>query len=61
MPIIIITIIAIAILGGFLYYFEYYEAICYTRIDNTKIEKVSSSDEMVHSWKEVNTMNFPIK
>lgn len=50
MPIIIITIIAIAILGGFLYYFEYYEAIYYTRIDNTKIEKVSSSDEMKYQY-----------
>ncbi len=50
MPVIMITIIAIAILGGFFYYFEYYEAIYYTRIDNTKIEKVSSADEMKYQY-----------
>lgn len=43
-------IIAIAILGGVVYFFEYYEAVYYTEIDNTKIERVSSSDEMKYQY-----------
>ncbi len=50
MPMIIVAIIAIAILGGAVYFFEYYEAVYYTRIDNAKLEKVSSSDEMKYQY-----------
>lgn len=49
-PMIIVAIIAIAILGGAVYFFEYYEAIYYTKIDNTKLERVSSSDEMKYQY-----------
>lgn len=49
-PMIIVAILAIAILGGSIYYFEYYEAIYYTQIDNSKIKQVSSSDEMKYQY-----------
>lgn len=49
-PMIIVAIIAIAILGGAVYFFEYYEAVYYTRIDNAKLQKISSSDEMKYQY-----------
>lgn len=49
-PMIMAIIIAIVILGGALYYLEYYEAVYYTQIDNTKIEGISSSDEMKYQY-----------
>lgn len=50
LPIIIVAIIAIAICGLTLYMFEYSEDVYYTQIDNTKIEKVSSNDDMKYKY-----------
>ena len=50
LPIIIVAIIAIAICGVALYMFEYSEDVYYTQIDNTKIEKVSSDDDMKYKY-----------
>ena len=45
-PMILACIIAV-IIGGVAYYFlEYYEAVYYTQIDNTKVQKIEASDEM---------------
>lgn len=49
-PMIIVAIIAIAILVGGICFFENYEAVYYTKIDNTKIKQVSSSDEMKYQY-----------
>lgn len=51
MPIIIITMIAIAILAGAAYFFENYEVVYYTKIDNTKLEKLPTSDDMKYQYK----------
>ncbi len=50
LPMIIIAIIAIAIVIGAVIFFEGYEAVYYTKIDNTKIEKIASSDEMKYQY-----------
>ncbi len=50
LPIIIIAIIAIALCGMLLYKMEFSEDIYYTQIDNTKIENVSSSDNMKYKY-----------
>lgn len=50
LPIIIVAIIAIAICGVVLYRIEFGEDVYYTQIDNTKIEKVSSSDNMKYKY-----------
>ncbi len=50
LPIIIVAIIAIAICGVVLYKIEFGEDIYYTQIDNTKIEKISSSDDMKYKY-----------
>ncbi len=50
LPIIIIAIIAIVICGVILYKIEFGEDIYYTQIDNTKIEKVSSEDDMKYKY-----------
>lgn len=49
-PMVIAIIIAIVILGVALYFIEYYEAVYYTRIDNSKIAKISSSDNMKYEY-----------
>lgn len=49
-PMVIAVIIAIVILGVALYFVEYYEAVYYTRIDNSKIAKISSSDNMKYEY-----------
>ncbi len=49
-PFIIIAIIAIAICGIAIYKMEFGKYIYYTQIDNTKIEKVSSSDNMKYKY-----------
>ena len=49
-PVIIITILAILALGVTLYFIEYYEAVYYTRIDNSKIAKISSADDMKYEY-----------
>lgn len=46
-PMIIAVVVAIAICGvEILYFFENYESAYFTQIDNTKIEKLSSTDDM---------------
>lgn len=50
LPIIIMVIIAIAICGIAFYFMEFSEAIYYTKIDNSKIEKVSSADDMKYKY-----------
>ncbi len=47
---IIVVIIAVAICGVTLYMMEFGEDIYYTQIDNTKIERVSSSDNMKYQY-----------
>ena len=42
LPMIIAVVVAIAICVATLYFFENYESVYYTQIDNTKIEKLSS-------------------
>lgn len=48
--IIIVAIIAIAICGVAFYMFEFGEDVYYTQIDNTKIEKVLSDDDMKYKY-----------
>lgn len=50
LPIILVGIIAIAICAGLFYFFENYETAYYTKIDNTRIERISSSDEMKYEY-----------
>ncbi len=50
LPIIIGTILAIAICGIVLYKMEFGEGVYYTQIDNTKIEKISSDDDMKYKY-----------
>lgn len=49
-PIILITILAILVLGAALYFIEYYDAVYYTKIDNSKVAKISSSDDMKYEY-----------
>ena len=50
MPIIIVVIVAIAICGIAFYFLENYESVYYTQIDNTKIQSISTSDEMKYEY-----------
>lgn len=50
MPIVMAVIIAFAICGFAIYFMEFHEAIYYTQIDNTKIEKIASNDEMKYEY-----------
>lgn len=50
LPMAIAVIVAIAVCVLALYFFENYNSIYYTQIDNTKIEKISSSDEMKYEY-----------
>ncbi len=50
LPMVIIAIIAIAICGVALYIIEFGEDVYYTQIDNTKIEKISSDDNMKYKY-----------
>ena len=50
LPMVIAVIVAIVIYVTGLYFFENYKSIYYTQIDNTKIEKVSSSDNMKYEY-----------
>lgn len=49
-PIILITIFAIIILGVAVYFMEYYEGVYYTKIDNSKLSKISTSDNMKYEY-----------
>ena len=50
LPMAIAVIVAIAVCVLALYFFENYNSIYYTQIDNTIIEKISSSDEMKYEY-----------
>ena len=47
---IIAVVVAIAICVATLYFFGNYESAYYTQIDNTKIEKLSSTDDMKYKY-----------
>lgn len=49
-PMIIAVIVAIVICVGTFYFFESYEAVYYTQIDNTKIQSVSATDDMKYEY-----------
>lgn len=49
-PIIIVAVIAIIICGIAIFFLEDYKSIYYTKVDNTKIEKISSSDDMKYEY-----------
>lgn len=50
LSIIVIVAVAIAICGIAIYYMEISESIYYTQIDNTKIQKISTSDDMKYQY-----------
>ena len=45
-PMIIAVIIAITICGIAFYFMEFHQAVYYTKIDNTRVEKISANDDM---------------
>lgn len=49
-PMIIAIIVAIAICGIAIYFMEFYQATYYTKIDNTKVEKISANDDMKYQY-----------
>jgi len=49
-PMIIAGIIAIVICIGGIYFIENYESVYYTQVDNSKIEKLSTSDDMKYEY-----------
>lgn len=49
-PIIMGVIVFIALCGGLLYYMENGESYYYTQIDNTKVESITSDDEMKYKY-----------
>lgn len=50
LPFILAIIVAIAICGVAFYFWENCDDIYYTQIDNTKIERISSSDNMKYEY-----------
>jgi len=49
-PMIFTVILAVLICLGAVYFFEYYNAIYYTKIDNSRIEKISVTDDMRYEY-----------
>ena len=49
-PMIIVIIMAIVICGVAFYFLENYESVYYTQIDNSKLAKVSSTDNMKYEY-----------
>lgn len=49
-PMIIAVIIAIAICGIAFYFMEFHQAVYYTKIDNTRVEKISANDDMKYQY-----------
>ena len=47
---VLVIIVAVVILGLAYYFFCVKEVVYYTQIDNTKIEKVSATDEMIYQY-----------
>ena len=50
LPMIIAVVVAIAICIAALYFFESYESVYHTQIDNTKVAKLSSTDDMKYEY-----------
>lgn len=50
MPMIIAVIVAIAICAIAFFVIENYESVYYTRIDNTKIQSISATDDMKYEY-----------
>lgn len=48
--IILTVIIAIIIGAGAIYWMEFHETIYYTQVDNSKLERISSSDNMGYEY-----------
>lgn len=44
------VIVFLGICGVGLYYFENYDEVCYTKVDNEKIKKLSTSSEMKYEY-----------
>lgn len=49
-PIVMAAIIALVICGIAIFFLENYEAVYYTQVDNTKIARISSSDNMKYEY-----------
>lgn len=49
-PMIMAIIIALVICGTAIFFLENYEAVYYTQVDNTKIARISSSDNMKYEY-----------
>lgn len=49
-PMIIVAIIAIVICCVGVYFLENYESVYYTQIDNSKIAKISTTDDMKYEY-----------
>ena len=49
-PMIITVIVAIAICGIVFFVMENYESVYYTQIDNTKIQRISTTDDMKYEY-----------
>ena len=47
---IIAIIVAIAICGIAFYFMEFHQAVYYTKIDNTRVEKISANDDMKYQY-----------
>lgn len=50
LPIIIAVIVAIAICFVAIYFLENYESVYYTQIDNSKLKKISNTDDMKYEY-----------
>lgn len=43
-------LVSILICAGVIYFMEFYDKIYYTQIDNTKVENISSTDDMKYEY-----------
>lgn len=50
LPMMIAIIVAIVICIVAFYFLENYESVCYTQIDNTKIQSISATDDMKYEY-----------
>ena len=50
LPIIIAVIIVIALMAGAYYFLVIHKELYYTKIDNTKIEQLSTTDDMKYQY-----------
>lgn len=49
-PMLMAIIVAIIIFGLTCYFLEFYQTVYYTKIDNTRIEKLSTTDDMKYQY-----------